>query len=158
MKTQFSECWTCLGDVDIARALEWLAAGEKPPTSTAGKPQRIFDLPMGIFGPIICDALLLITLADDDYLIAHAPMLSRIMPGVYHHYQRDGQRADWLTRIHVPLITNPGCWMQFEEDGLKLHFAPGKAYTFNALEPHAFGNDGETQRVHLIFDVLRKDT
>lgn len=151
--------WLFLGTVDILPAVRWLGVGEKPwsPSDTTN-PQRVFDLPMGIFGPLISDVLsLIVTATGQDYLIGHAPLLSRAMPGVNNPMHHDIQRADWLTRIHLPLMTNLDCWMQFEDQGQKVHFELGKAYTFNTLKRHAFGNDGDTPRVHLIFEVLRKD-
>ena len=160
----FSKCWYDLGPVNVAEAVAWLEAEEKPwPTSTAEmKPQRIFTLP-GFFDELISDVLsLVVTHSGEDYLIGHAPMLSRVMPGVDHGLHCDTQRADWLTRIHVPLATNPGCWMRFEDEDdagkpKPVHFQVGHAYTFNTLKRHAFGNAGETPRVHLIFEVLRAD-
>jgi hypothetical protein len=102
-------------------------------------------------------------------------MLSRMLPGQAHPFHVDRQRADWITRIHVPIVTNPLAWIAFEAENEpvhpgneavelgnvllcnKVHFLAGKAYSFNTLERHAFGNDGDTERVHLIFEVLRKD-
>ena len=108
--------------------------------------------------------------------IAIDPMLSRMLPGQSHDFHVDIQRADWITRVHVPIVTNPGCWMAWENAEKKaywlehydtlpnvrdiaevVHFEAGRAYSFNTLERHSFGNDGETERVHLIFEVLRRD-
>ncbi len=56
--------------------------------------------------------------------------------------------------MHVPVVTNPGAWMCFKGTG-RVHFEAGKAYSFDTLVMHNYGNDGDTDRVHLLFDVLR---
>ena len=118
---------------------------------TENKPQRVFSIPPQAL-PVIhavcqhfpCDC------------IASEVVLSRMMPGQSHGYHVDRQNTDWLTRVHVPLLTNDRSWLMFEDNGEKLKFAVGSAYTFNAERRHAFANEGETPRVHLIFDVLRR--
>ena len=90
----------------------------------------------------------------DRPVTADAVMFSRMLPGQSHPMHIDNQRAGWITRVHVPLVTNPGAWILFEEIGQRVHFDVSLAYTFNTFKRHAFGNDGETERVHLLFDVF----
>ena len=185
--------WSFLCEVDIAPLAAWLAEGDKawPAPSTPCKPQRVREIPPGLFEPIAVEvigkmvAYEIAKNLDSSFTVPVAadPMLSRMLPGQSHGFHVDRQRADWITRVHVPITTNPGCWMAWEEDHSnecyvtrptdevslpdystmqkvapsKVHFEAGRAYSFNTLERHAFGNDGETERVHLIFDVLRKD-
>lgn len=140
-----------LCDVDIAPLLEWLEATPQPWSRPASKtkPQRVFSLPAGLFESVAHAVLARLP----GELVAHQPMLSRMRPGQHHPMHTDSQRADWLTRIHVPLVTSPKAWICFE--GTRpVHLEAGKAYTFDTYKRHAFGNDGETDRVHLIFDVL----
>lgn len=149
-------CWRSVCGVDVGPAVDWLAAGSFsfPSPSTPDKPQRIFAPPASIIAPIV--ARVLHALAAP--VVAHEPMLSRVRPGQEHGMHVDVQRSDWVTRIHVPLTSNPGCWFAWEaEGGRKVHFDVGQAYTFDTSARHAFANEGLTDRVHLIFDVLRKD-
>ena len=155
MSSLVDSYWSCICDVDIAAVGQWLALGGQPwsvPNSVT-KPQRIFEPPMGLLRPIIDTVLACFT----DLVCIHQPMLSRVLPGQTHPMHTDTQRADWLTRVHVPITTDPQAWMLFEEEGTPVHFVAGKAYTFNTLKRHAFGNDGAAERVHFLFDVLRKD-
>ena len=196
-------CWTLLCPVDVTDAVRWLESSPQSwPVVAANKPQRIFGVPSQLDAAVrqVCGLF-------DVPVVVHSPMLSRILPGTHHAMHADNQRPDWLTRIHIPLITNDGCWLSFEDeyqtlttrlargdmracailpvpfvdevegrrgevvelayDGEytvgtvrvfnRVHFEVGYAYTFNTLKRHAFGNEGESVRIHFLFDVLRKD-
>ncbi len=146
--------WACLVEVDVAPMVAWLAEGPSLPWSdppSADKPHRVFIVPGRLSQPII-DAVIEEVQGD---VIAHRPMLSRMRPGQQHGMHHDLPWSGHLTRVHVPLATNPGAWMQWE-DGERVHFCAGKAYTFDIERRHAFGNDGDTDRIHLIFDVLER--
>lgn len=164
-----SACWSHICGVDVAPWVQWLTEDNHNwPTDLApNKPARVHEdgLPIdllqstyGVVLPHFGDSVMLAGLPNIRPVVAHAPMLSLMKPGQSHPYHVDRQRADWITRVHVPLTTNPGCWMAWEKDGGEhVHFDDGNAYTFNTLERHAFGNDGKTERVHLIFEVLTMD-
>lgn len=152
-------CWApiCnLAPIILLPLTDWLAESDgrwnKPASET--KPTRIHQdgLPMHLVQPIMGDVLLHFPGA-----IADSPMLSRMLSGQSHPMHVDRQRADWITRVHVPLTTNSGAWLMFEPEGKRIHFEVGMAYRFNTHERHSFGNDGEDARVHLIFEVLRDD-
>lgn len=188
--------WSCICPVNPAPLIAWLAGASFPAPSTPTKPQRIqdADVPLALCEPIMNAVLKhavarrkvgLFACTDGSSkadvattelagrIVAASPMLSRVLPGQIHPMHVDIQRSDWLTRVHVPLTTNPGCWMAWEGQcsacdcayphckscmgtgGERVHFEVGNAYTFNTLARHAFGNEGETERVHLIFEVLR---
>ena len=146
-------CWSFLCDVEAGPLTAWLgsASWSSPPSAT--KPQRVFSPPAELVTPVAAQVLRHFGAGAR----ADAAMLSRVKPGQAHPMHVDVQRADWLTRVHVPLATNTLAWMLFEEEGAYIHLEAGKAYTFDTLRRHAFGNDGSTERVHLIFDVLRGD-
>lgn len=139
-------------DVEIGPLVEWMAAnahGMWPSPSAPNKPQRIqgSDFPKDVFAETIAEVMEHFPTGIPD-----APMLSRVLPGQSHAMHVDSQRADWATRIHLPLVTNPGCWVAWE-DGPRFSLGLGKAYTFDTLSRHAFGNDGNCERIHLVFDV-----
>lgn len=145
-------CWTCLGAVDVALLVHWLAQGVAWPPVKGGQPNRVHAPAEA--APVIQAALALFDepVTYDQYRAC----VARIIPGRGHPYHQDSQPPAWVTRVHVPVVTNPDAWFMWQpEDGVKVHFAAGQAYTFNTLVPHAFANDGPTDRVHLTFDVLR---
>jgi hypothetical protein len=72
-------------------------------------------------------------------------------PGQVHPAHKDIQPPEWVTRIHVPIVTNPMATAT-TDDGT-IHMERGKAYTFNTRETHAVFNGGTSPRVHFVFDV-----
>lgn len=146
--------WVLLCEVDVSELVEWLQRASPTWSSPASptKPQRIFEPPKHLVGPVV-DAVLA---TFDRPVRPHDVILSRMGPDQAHPYHVDRQRPDWVTRVHVPLVTNRHAWMLFEGED-PVHFESGKAYSFDTTVRHAFGNDGPTERVHLIFDVLEVD-
>lgn len=56
---------------------------------------------------------------------------------------------DEFLKIHIPIITNPNAWFFFEDEKFNLEI--GSAYLVNTILPHGTFNEGDTDRVHLIF-------
>ena len=56
-------------------------------------------------------------------------------------------------RLHIPIITNPGCMMVIENIAKHLP-ADGHAYITNNVKYHNFFNGGEENRVHLVACLL----
>jgi len=56
-------------------------------------------------------------------------------------------------RLHIPIITNPGCIMVIENIAKHLP-ADGYAYITNNVKYHNFFNGGEENRVHLVACLL----
>lgn len=83
-------------------------------------------------------------------------MLAR-MPagGVIHPHIDANPAAKWPHKIHVPLTTNPGVVSFF--GGAERHFPVGEAVEVDNLGPHWVRNDGETDRIHLIFEYYDAD-
>lgn len=80
-------------------------------------------------------------------------MLSCVMPGHSIDRHRDEQEPGWLTRVHVPLTTNPHAVTVVE--GVRYHLEVGRAYTVDTRREHAVRNDGGCPRIHFMFDVRR---
>lgn len=59
-------------------------------------------------------------------------------------------------RIHVPVITNEGSFLTFEDR--KYHLSVGKVYEINNRIMHAGFNNGSSDRVHVIIDMMPIDT
>jgi len=78
-------------------------------------------------------------------------MLARMPPGgVIHPHIDANPAAKWPHKIHVPVSTNPGVVSFF--GGGEHHFRTGQAVEVNNLGPHWVRNNGDTDRVHLIFE------
>jgi len=66
----------------------------------------------------------------------------------------------YITRFHLPIITNDGCKFFAENKGVvqeKRMPADGRVYFLNAGIKHWAVNEGSTWRVHLLIDVKNQD-
>lgn len=83
-------------------------------------------------------------------------MLAR-MPagGIIHPHIDANPAAKWPHKIHLPLTTNPGVISFF--GGETHRFPVGEAVEVDNLGPHWVRNDGETDRIHLIFEYYDAD-
>ena len=61
---------------------------------------------------------------------------------------------DEFLKIHIPIETNPNAWFFFEDEKFNLEI--GSAYLINTILPHGTFNEGDTDRVHLIFKFPTK--
>ncbi|PZU59751.1 MAG: aspartyl beta-hydroxylase [Brevundimonas sp.] len=83
-------------------------------------------------------------------------MLARMRPGgVIHPHVDANPAAKWPHKIHVPLFTNPGVVAFF--GGREHHFPAGQAVEVDNLGPHWVRNDGDSDRIHLIFEYYDAD-
>lgn len=79
-------------------------------------------------------------------------MLVRLAPGgVIAPHTDEGIYFGQIERFHLPLVTNPGAWL--EVDGERYHLAAGTVYAFDNHVPHCGANEGDVARVHLLVDV-----
>lgn len=79
-------------------------------------------------------------------------MLTVVMPGHSIPPHVDEQPPNWQCRVHVPLTTNPVS--RFVVGAEHHHMEVGMAYQVNTEVEHSVANDGDTPRVHLMWDVL----
>jgi aspartyl/asparaginyl beta-hydroxylase (cupin superfamily) len=84
---------------------------------------------------------------------AYQQMLSAVMPGHHIAPHRDLQAPYWLTRVHVPLMTNDRSL--FIVDGKPIHMEIGRAYEVDTLAIHSVENGGDCPRIHFMFDVRK---
>ena len=75
-------------------------------------------------------------------------------PGQIHPVHKDDQPPEWVTRVHIPLQTNPHAVTTMEDAPHRM--VVGTAYRFNTMVEHAVSNGGKTPRIHLVFEVRRK--
>lgn len=83
-------------------------------------------------------------------------MLARMPSGAVIHPHIDANpAAKWPHKIHVPLLTNTGVVSFF--GGSERYFPQGEAIEVNNLAPHWVRNDGDNDRIHLIFEYFDAD-
>jgi hypothetical protein len=79
-------------------------------------------------------------------------MLARLAAGSVVDRHTDGAGSNLYThKIHVPIQTNGEAWVIVRDR--RFHLEQGRAYELNNLAPHGAENLGETDRIHLIFEV-----
>lgn len=67
-------------------------------------------------------------------------------------WHRDGADGDYSVRLHVAIVTNPGC--VFRTRGGQVHIpADGDGYLVNVAQMHEIVNQGDDDRVHLFMPV-----
>ena len=83
-------------------------------------------------------------------------MLARMPPGgEIKPHQDTNVAARWPHKIHVPITTNDR--VAFWIDGVAYRLPVGEAFEVNNMAVHAVRNDGDTDRIHLIFEYYDAD-
>ena len=87
-------------------------------------------------------------------LVARA-MLARLPPKSRVHPHRDSGRLFEISRrFHIPITTNPKCSVVVA--GREVFMNTGECWEISNLRTHSAVNAGDTDRVHLIFDIIPK--
>jgi hypothetical protein len=82
-------------------------------------------------------------------------MLARMPAGGQISRHSDGAASYYVHKIHVPLITNSKTI--FHIGNKSKHLPPGEIYEVNNKRLHSVKNDGEQDRIHLIFECYNMD-
>lgn len=114
------------------------------------RPAMATDLSWHGFGeiaaPVVASVMALLPSCE-----AHQQMVSVVMPGHDIPPHRDSQAPTWRCRVHVPLTSNDRSL--FLVGGVAHSLKVGMAYRVNTEAEHAVVNDGNTPRIHFMFDV-----
>lgn len=80
-------------------------------------------------------------------------MITRLAPGksIKPHADTKGRYANFYTRIHVPLISDPGVMFYCGEESVNMQ--PGEAWWFNGHALHSVVNNSARDRINLIVDL-----
>lgn len=80
-------------------------------------------------------------------------MLTRLSPGrrIYPHADTRGKYANFYTRFHVPLVSDPGVIFSCAEESVNME--PGEVWWFNGHLPHQVVNNSARDRINLIVDI-----
>lgn len=73
----------------------------------------------------------------------------RLMPGMSSVWHQDGSKRFYQTRLHIPLVTNEGCFFE-TEDGRYHMPADGNFYFVHINKMHRVVNNGNTIRYHFV--------
>jgi hypothetical protein len=106
----------------------------------------------------LIEPVLMEAVRDYDYARGVFPrvMLARMPPGgIIHPHIDANPAAKWPHKIHIPLTTNPGVISFF--GGVEHYLPPGEAVEVNNLGPHWVRNNGQADRIHLIFEYYDAD-
>lgn len=79
----------------------------------------------------------------------------KLTAGSSSSWHRDSPDGILCVRLHVPILTNPGCFFEIE-DGKDHMTADGSSYLVKVNRLHRVCNGGTEDRFHLVMDV--KDT
>jgi hypothetical protein len=115
------------------------------------RPSMVTDLEWHGFGKLALPVVSELLEHFSEYCSSYQWMLSVVMPGHSIPAHVDGQASYWKTRVHVPLTSNDQSFF-FVEDR-PFNFDPGFAYCVDTTKRHAVTNDGDTPRIHFMFDV-----
>lgn len=143
-----------LAEVDVSSLVDWVSGLTRDNWPDWGKGS---DRPAVVVDPeweglaartqaVVSELLKLFPGCSDTYRA-----ITTVHPGDYVPAHTDTQSSDWISRIHVPIVTNPGA--VFIINDVEHHLEVGMAYQVNPGKPHAIRNDGHSSRVHLMFDV-----
>lgn len=69
-----------------------------------------------------------------------------------HRDQFGGNAGKVVRRCHIPVLTNPK--VGFNVNGVRYHLEAGELYVVDVREKHSVANHGETDRIHIVFDVV----
>jgi hypothetical protein len=80
-------------------------------------------------------------------------MITRLPPGkeITPHADTRGKYANFYSRYHVPLQSDPGCVFDCGEE--RVHMQPGEVWWFNGHLTHAVINNSSRDRLNLIVDL-----
>jgi len=72
------------------------------------------------------------------------------------HRDQSGNLLFGISRLHIPLVTNPHAFLDIEH--IPYHLKTNELWSLDTSGIHAARNDGDENRVHLVIDVKRAAT
>lgn len=149
-----------VGPVDCSALVEWIGLidfEEWPQQHRLAdgliRPSMVTDLEWHGFRAISEPVVQSLMESFED-CVAYQRMVSVVMPSHSIPTHRDEQSKHWFCRVHVPLTTNDKSLFIVDEKSFTLE--PGFAYRVNTEAEHSVVNDGDTPRIHFMFDVGAK--
>src|SRR5437764_2706022 len=86
-----------------------------------------------------------------------AVRLMRLTPGsrIKEHTDLELSVEDGTARIHIPVTTNAG--VEFYLNRTRIVMETGSAWYLRLSDPHSVYNKGNTDRVHMVIDLIVND-
>jgi len=83
-----------------------------------------------------------------------AARLLRLTPGsvIREHTDHEYTDDDGTLRLHIPAVTNPD--VVFLLNGTRIVMEAGTAWVLRLADPHSVANNGASDRVHMIVDLV----
>jgi hypothetical protein len=83
-----------------------------------------------------------------------AVRLLRLTPGsvLLEHTDHEYTDDDGTVRIHIPVVTNPD--VVFLLNGTRVVMGAGTAWVLRLADPHSVANNGTSDRVHMLVDLV----
>lgn len=103
-----------------------------------------------VIEPLVDQALA--PIRTEDGLVTRIALVELAPGGRIAPHTDDQLAANWMHRIHVPLVSPPG--VQYRIDGRRLVMKVGRAYDFNNRKTHSVANRSTRPRVNLLVDYL----
>jgi hypothetical protein len=132
-------------DVDVDSAIQWLRTVPVEEWRALANPADLS------WGYILSDLAEDLTATYYPGCIVSGLGMFPLYPGQEHRPHTDEQPPYYVVRVHVPLVTNPYCFITMHDGDHYL--SVGKAYKFNTEITHGVYNHGDTHRVHFMFDI-----
>ncbi len=120
--------------------------------------RRSYDRPLWAEWRALLEPVMTQATADYSYARGAFPrvMLARMRPGGVIQPHRDANpAAKWPHKIHVPIQTSER--VIFSIEGIAYHLPEGEATEVNNMGVHSVVNDGDCDRIHLIFEYYDCD-
>jgi hypothetical protein len=120
------------------------------------RPAMVNDLGWHGFGHAMASVTQQVRTAWPAIGLLNTFMLSVVMPGHSIPPHADQQEPGWITRVHVPLLSNDlsAFWFKGWSGDIAHVMPPGGAYLVDVTQKHWVTNKGETPRIHFMFDVF----
>ena len=134
---------------EILARCTWLSGGDPNTFAMISRPE-IESLPVWDIVSQVMDRYL------PTKTVGKMICLSRMTPGQVIEPHIDRHDAKCPHRIHVPLQTNES--VVFVEEKTALHMRVGHAYEINPTKQHSVVNGGTTDRVHLFWNAVDKNS
>lgn len=83
--------------------------------------------------------------------------LLRLTPGsaIKEHTDHEYTDDDGTLRLHIPVVTNPD--VVFLLNGTRVTMEAGTAWVLRLNDPHSVANNGPTDRVHMLVDLVMNE-
>lgn len=114
------------------------------------KPDMFFYRPTEIYRGYIREVL---ETLERYHLNPKRARITMVPPGHDTSWHRDAPEGTYCARLHVPIVTNPGCYFSYSGQEPYHMAADGSCYVVDPSFLHRAGNTGHEPRYHLLVNI-----